>query len=214
MLEGWKALLGQAADDPEQLSCTSHAPADVRQTVLEGAKPSAGQVVAEPLQDSATSQPPLAARQTTPLAAGLQVPTEPALLQTWQSLLEPPPQVELQQTPSTQLPLEHWLPVEQLAPLARLQAGQGPPQSMPVSPWFFVPSLHDAGWHFAEVQTPLSQSEPAAQIPKSGHAVHASPPQSTSVSVPFFVASRQVAAVQTPSSAQIWLLQSAPAAQG
>jgi hypothetical protein len=47
-----------------QVSATSHAPTDGRQTVLEGAKASAGQAVVTPSQVSATSQAPADARHT------------------------------------------------------------------------------------------------------------------------------------------------------
>ena len=52
MLEGWKALLGQADDEPEQVSWTSQLPADVRHTVPDAEKASAGQADDEPEQVS------------------------------------------------------------------------------------------------------------------------------------------------------------------
>jgi hypothetical protein len=57
---------GQLAELPVQLSATSQAPVDARQTVEDGAKWSAGQVALDPVQVSATSQTPAAARQTAP----------------------------------------------------------------------------------------------------------------------------------------------------
>jgi hypothetical protein len=48
-----------------------------------------------------------------PDATGLQVPTLPATLQASQE----PPHAVLQHTPSTQLPLPHWLEAEHVAPL-------------------------------------------------------------------------------------------------
>ena len=45
---------------------------------------------------------------------GLQTPTMPATSHAWHS----PPQAELQQTPSTQLPFPHWALAEQVPPSA------------------------------------------------------------------------------------------------
>ena len=45
---------------------------------------------------------------------------------------------------------------------------QGPPQSMPVSPWFFTPSLHSSEAHSEyEEQTTLSHPSHGAQLPKT-----------------------------------------------
>jgi hypothetical protein len=57
-----------------------------------------------------------------PAATGLHVPTLPATLQASHA----PPQAVLQQTPSTQLPLPHWLSAEQVVPFVFLSA-QVPP---------------------------------------------------------------------------------------
>jgi hypothetical protein len=69
-----------------------------------------------------------------------------------------------------------------------------PPQSMSVSVPFFTLSPHVGAWHLSgePVHTPLWQSEPATQMPLVGHFGHAPPPQSTSVSVPFFTVSVQL----------------------
>ena len=58
-----------------------------------------------------------------PEARGLQVPTLPVRLQASQV----PAQAELQHTPSTQLPLEHWLAAPQTAPPFFLGT-QAPPE--------------------------------------------------------------------------------------
>jgi hypothetical protein len=52
----------------------------------------------------------------------VQVPSEPARLQASQA----PAQAVLQHTPSTQLPLAHWVPAEHAVPLGRF-ATQTPP---------------------------------------------------------------------------------------
>jgi hypothetical protein len=78
--------------------------------------------------------------------------------------------------------------------------GQLPPQSMSVSVPFLTESLHMADWHLSglPVQTPLVQSLPVAQVLVSAHLGHAAPPQSTSVSVPFFTTSLHVGALHVP----------------
>ena len=50
------------------------------------------------------------------------------MLQAWQSEVDPPPQPELQHTPSTQKPLWHWAPVEQGLPLISLFTVSAPHQ--------------------------------------------------------------------------------------
>src|SRR5437867_3646965 len=62
------ASSGQAALLPVQFSATSHVPATLRQTVVLGRKPSAGQVALAPEQVSATSQVPAAVRHVCPKA--------------------------------------------------------------------------------------------------------------------------------------------------
>jgi hypothetical protein len=77
--------------------------------------------------------------------------------------------------------------------------GVGPPQSLSLSPWFCTPSLHVGIWHVfvgLPVQTRLVQSDGAPQILPLPQAGHPAPPQSVSVSVPFFTVSTHVAAWQ------------------
>jgi len=98
---------GHAACVPVQFSATSHSPAADRQEVVEGAKASVGQVRAVPLQVSVTSHVPADARHVVPLVTAEQVPTFPARLQAPQ----PPLQAVSQQTPFTQNPVAHCVPV-------------------------------------------------------------------------------------------------------
>jgi hypothetical protein len=66
------------------------------------------------------------------------------------------------------------------------------PQSMALSAPFFTPSVHEGAWQRRVVglQTPLAQSEPAPQVLSVWQRTHAKgPPQSTSVSWPFFTES-------------------------
>jgi hypothetical protein len=100
------------------------------------------------------------------------------------------------QTPPTQWPLVQSVPATHALPFA--QAGHcGPPQSTSVSPPFLCPSEHVAAGceQTPPVQTPLSQSLPVVQPLPSAHFGHVGPPQSMSVSVPFFVPSVHVGAV-------------------
>jgi hypothetical protein len=73
---------------------------------------------------------------------------------------------------------------------------QAPPQSTSVSVPFFTVSAQAAAveMHLLAVHTELMQSAATAQFLVSAHLVAQVPPQSTSVSVPFFAASVQVAA--------------------
>jgi hypothetical protein len=59
-------------------------------------------------------------------------------------------------------------------------------------------SAHVGAWHTPLVHTPLWQSVLARHFLPSRHAVQAAPPQSTSVSVPFFARSPHPAAWQDP----------------
>ena len=93
---------------------------------------------------------------------------------------------------STQLPLRQSPTLLQVCPAAHL--GQtGPPQSVSVSPPFLMPSTQVglAGTQTLAAQAPLLQSEPTLQIHPFWHLPQAFPPQSTSVSVPFFTLSLQ-----------------------
>jgi hypothetical protein len=118
-------------------------------------------------------------------------------------------------TPSVQVGVAHALFVhtplvqspgtEHAAPFAHFVV-QVPPQSTAVSEPFFTVSVHDAVWQTPAVHTPLAgstQSVAFAHFLPAPHAVHVPPPQSTSVSAPFWTLSLQPApwqapAVQTP----------------
>src|SRR5437867_1300719 len=80
----------------------------------------------------------------------------------------------------------------QVVPRAQAR-GQAAPQSTPDSVPFLIPSEHEAETHRFVVAShaPLSQSLPVAQLFPSAHFEH-EPPQSTSVSGPFFIASVHV----------------------
>ena len=69
VVEGRKPSAGQALDEPEQLSATSHEPAAMRHTVPAMAMTSDGQLLLAPLQVSAMSHPPATPRQTVPAVA-------------------------------------------------------------------------------------------------------------------------------------------------
>ena len=160
------ASAGQVALVPLQVSAASQAPAATRHVVAAVAKASAGQVAAVPLQVSAASQVPTEARQTVAEAALTfpQVPAAPpvsAAEHAWQSVVEPPPHVVLQQTPSTQLPLVQVEPAVQAVPfaapvaqsLSSISQTPSPSLSMPIAvpPKFSVPvglqgSRGIAGW--------------------------------------------------------------------
>jgi hypothetical protein len=66
-----------------------------------------------------------------PCATGLHVPTLPATLQASQEL----PHAVLQHTPSTQLPLPHWLAAEHVAPLVFLGTHAPALQKLPLLHW-------------------------------------------------------------------------------
>ncbi len=66
-----------------------------------------------------------------PAATGLHVPTLPATLHASQA----PPQAVLQHTPSTQLPLPHWLAAEQVAPFVFLGTQAPASQKLPLLQW-------------------------------------------------------------------------------
>ncbi len=65
----------------------------------------------------------------------LHVPTLPGTLQASQA---PPLQELLQHTPSTQLPLPHWLAAEQVAPFVRLGTHAPASQKLPLPHWVSV----------------------------------------------------------------------------
>src|SRR5687767_7582973 len=87
-------------------------------------------------------------------------------------------------------------------------AASGPPQSTSVSPLFLMPSFGPAGLVGSATQRPPSQrpalqSVPTLQPWPTAHCGAPGPPQSTSVSSPFFVpsvgdAAWQMLSLQTP----------------
>src|SRR6185436_10325523 len=81
-------------------------------------------------------------------------------------------------------------PVLQVAP-------QGPPQSTSVSSWSCSPSEHVAA-HLPATQLPPAQSALTVQTWLKPHFGQEPPPQSTSVSVPFFTLSEQLGAWHVP----------------
>jgi hypothetical protein len=80
------------------------------------------------------------------------------------------------------------------------QPPQLPPQSTSVSLPFWTPSLQAAAAHFLATHLPLAGSAQSASLaqPLWGGQPPQLPPQSTSVSLPFFTASPQVAATHAP----------------
>jgi len=93
-----------------------------------------------------------------------------------------------------------------------------PPQSTPVSRPFFTPSVQLGAAHRPAWQTPLEQLAPlvphiwpTAQVWLVGAATQ-EPPQSTSLSLPFFSVSLQLAGVQVPFAPQMPFTQSAATA--
>src|SRR5690348_14574247 len=84
----------------------------------------------------------------------------------------------------------------------------GPPQSTSVSPLLSVPSEQVAAQRLPR-QLPPTQSLPVKQILPAAHLPQAMPPQSVSLSVPFFTLSEHVGASHML-DVQILSLQSAP----
>jgi hypothetical protein len=117
--------------------------------------------------------------------------------------------VRAAQTPARQLPVAQSASTSQVLPSAH--GGQAsPPQSTSVSIPSFTQSaqLGDpgvTGSHVARVaaqrplvHVPLAQSAPSLQALPSAHGGQASPPQSTSVSVPFLTPSAHVGCAGAP----------------
>ena len=96
----------------------------------------------------------------------------------------------------------------------RVTPAVGPPQSMPVSSRFLIPSACVGARHFFWTGShfALSQSVSAEQPCPVAHLGAAAPPQSLSVSSPFLTPSVGEGAWQTP-SLQTLLVQSAPITQ-
>jgi hypothetical protein len=108
----------------------------------------------------------------------------------------PSPQAGAWQMPPVHTPLAQSAAPPHTLPSAHLFAGaQEPPQSTSVSVPFFTVSLQAGTWQMPPVQTPLAQSPAPPQTLPSAHlfAGAQEPPQSTSVSVPFFTVSLQPA---------------------
>jgi hypothetical protein len=114
----------------------------------------------------------------------------------------PSPQVEVTATQVmlawSQLPFAQSLEAVQDWPSAHLGHIVWPPQSTPLSPPFLAPSLHVATAQTPPAQTPLKQSRATAQCLPSAQGLQMCamlvPPQSTSVSVEFWIPSLQVGA--------------------
>ena len=100
------ASAGQETLEPSQVSALSQASEAPRHTVPALARESAGHTALEPVQNSAGSHTPAEPRHCTVEGTMLHVPTLPGRLHASQA---PPLQAVLQHTPSTQLPLRHWL---------------------------------------------------------------------------------------------------------
>jgi hypothetical protein len=75
-----------------------------------------------------------------------------------------------------------------------------------------TPSKQLGAWHCPPLHTPLEQSPATTQELPLGHFAQLDPPQSTSLSVPFFTPSEHVAAWQVP-LAHTRLRQSVPTEQ-
>lgn len=141
---------------------------------------------------------------------------EPQLRSSAQAVQEPPQSVSDSVpffTPSVQeggwqappAQTDDWQSDAWLQPAPGAHPGQPPPQSRPVSFPFFAPSEQEGAWHWADWHTSEVQSEGSAHAwpgPQRGQAQPpsgASPPQSTSLSGPFFVPSEQERAWQMES---------------
>jgi hypothetical protein len=83
-----------------------------------------------------------------------------------------------------------------------------PPQSVSVSLPFLTPSAQVGAWHVlvvVPVHTPLAQSLPTRQTLADAQVGQVPPPQSTSVSAPFFTTSAQVGVWHTlPVHLPLW----------
>jgi hypothetical protein len=87
--------------------------------------------------------------------------------------------------PALQTPLSQ-SPEKVHAALGAQRGHVAPPQSTSLSAPFFTPSAQDATWQWLDAHTLLAQSPPAPHSLPAPHAGHP-PPQSASVSPPFFV---------------------------
>jgi len=122
-------------------------------------------------------------------------------------------------SPAVHTPLVQSEPVPHPDPVPQRAQAPLPPQSTPVSPPFFTPSPQEGAAHTPAVHTRLTQLAPL--VPHSWPTAHSwlvgaaaqLPPQSTSLSLPFFRASLQLAGVQVPFAPQMPFTQSAATAQ-
>jgi hypothetical protein len=121
-----------------------------------------------------------------------QVPSVPAPLCAAVHAVHVPAHAVLQQTPSAQKPLVHWVPSPPVQGLPSISAGVQTPllQKSPVTQSLSI--THAT--HLSLVQTPLVQSRGSRQSLVLAQDGHEAPPQSTSVSVPSLMPSEQVAA--------------------
>jgi hypothetical protein len=135
------------------------------------------------------------AEQVAPLAqrfAGAQLPPQSTAVSV--PFFAPSPQVGSWQNPPVHTALSQSVAVEHRL-LGTHFEQVPPPQSMSVSVPFLTKSVHAGVAHFPEVHTPLWQSDPLLQTLVAAQAVaqvafeERTPPQSTSVSVPFLIPS-------------------------
>jgi hypothetical protein len=115
---------------------------------------------------------------------------------------------DAQQTPlPPQAPLTHWPPAAQpVAPTSSLAWHTPAPQNWPE----VQSTSNEHGPHTPAAQNPLLHSPAPVQCSPLSHAVQA-PPQSTSVSIPFWAPSSHAGALQVCRLAlQTWPTQSAP----
>src|SRR4051812_2405592 len=146
-----------------------------------------------------------------PVSAPLLTPS--VQLGTWQQRSAPGAQ-----PPGAQTPLWQSTAAAQALPLP--QSGQRPPQSTSLSLALRTPSLQLAAWQHESrpapqppvPQTPLWQS-PGSLQPRAVGQLAQLPPQSTSLSSPFFTPSVQLAALQLPFTLHTRLSQSLAALQ-
>jgi hypothetical protein len=82
-------------------------------------------------------------------------------------------------------------------PVAQRDEHAAPPQSIPVSSWLEMPSVHVGARQTWFAQCFPAQSLFVSQAAASRHGPHDAPPQSTSVSVPLSVPSLHPGAAQT-----------------
>src|SRR5262245_23870576 len=143
VVAGWKASAGQSPDEPEQLSATSHCPADARQMVVAGWKPST-QVFSPPLHESVPSQGP-----------PFEVPTQ-AVVAGWKASAGQAPDEPVQLSATSHCPADArqmvvagWKPSTQVfsPPLHESVPSQAPPFEVPVQGVV-------AGWKASAGQAP------------------------------------------------------------